>query len=79
MILPTKHLREDRALLTLGAELFVVLREAKTVSRLWSDFSKHRSRGSSPVTYDWFVLTLDLLFALGVVEFARGRVMRTRP
>ncbi len=75
MILPTKHLREDRALLTIGAELITDLREPKTVSRLWSDFSRERS-GASPVTYDWFVLALDLLFAIGAVEFARGRVRR---
>jgi len=76
MILPTKHLREDRALLTVGAELLDGLREPKTVSRLWSDFSNERSSGASPVTYDWFVLALDLLYLIGAIEFARGRVRK---
>jgi hypothetical protein len=26
--------------------------------------------------YDWFVLSLDVLFALGLVEIQRGRISR---
>lgn len=79
MILPTKHVREDRALLTVGAEVLDLLRTSKTVSRLWSDFSRKRATGSSPVTYDWFILALDLLFSLGLIDFSRGRVRRVQP
>lgn len=37
MILPTKHLREDQALIAVGAELLGLLEEPKTVSRLWDE------------------------------------------
>ena len=37
MILPTKHLREDQALIAVGAELLGLLDEPKTVSRLWDE------------------------------------------
>ena len=77
MILPSKHLREDRALLTIGADLLQLLGEPKTVSRLWSD-TKRQREGVTPITYDWFVLALDLLFAMGLVVFERGRVQKTR-
>jgi len=77
MILPSKHLREDRALLTIGADLLQLLGEPKTVSRLWSD-TQRRREAASPVSYDWFVLALDLLFAMGLVVFERGRVQKTR-
>lgn len=77
MILPSKHLSEDRALLTVGADLLDLLAEPKTVSRLWSDFGQHRER-SSPITYDWFVLALDLLFSMGLIHFERGRIQKTR-
>lgn len=81
MILPTKHLREDRTLLAIGADVLRLLGESKTVSRLWDDFQRRRDDddASSTVTYDWFVLALDLLFALGLVDFQRGRILRTRP
>lgn len=43
MILPTKHLREDRALITVGAELLKLLDEPKTVSRLWDEIQRARA------------------------------------
>ncbi len=75
MILPSKHLSEDRALVTIGAEVLGLLREPKTVSRLWTDLKKKRA-ASVPVNYDWFVLSLDVLYALGLVDIDRGRVTR---
>lgn len=43
MILPTKHLREDRALIAVGAELLRLLDEPKTVSRLWDELKRERA------------------------------------
>ena len=45
MILPTKHLREDQALIAVGAELLSLLDEPKTVSRLWEEL--RRARGEA--------------------------------
>lgn len=79
MLLPTKHLRDDRTLLAVGADVLRLLAEPKTVSRLWDELQKHRTEESlSAVSYDWFVLALDFLFALGLVDFQRGRLFRTR-
>lgn len=78
MILPSKHLSQDRALVTLGADLLGVLRAPKTVSGLWNDFKAGRGE-RAPVGYDWFVLALDLLFILGLVAFDRGLVVRREP
>jgi hypothetical protein len=76
MILPTKHIRPDRALLAVGAELLGCLREPMTVSRLWDEI--RTSRGgrapAAPINYDWFVLALDLLFMVKAVEFDRGLI-----
>lgn len=77
MILPTKGIPPRRALVTLGADILRLLTEAKTISRLWDDFRKARS--AADVTFDWFVLSLDLLFLMGVVDFDRGRVRRREP
>lgn len=80
MILPTKHISSDRALLAVGADIMRNLREPKTVSRLWDEFRTERGRlpGTAPVSYEWFVLTLDLLFLVGAVVYERGQVRRER-
>jgi hypothetical protein len=78
MILPSKHLRPDRTLLTVGGDLLSCLREPMTVSRLWDEL-RNRWRGKAgpaPINYDWFVLTLDLLFVVGAVEFERGLIRK---
>jgi hypothetical protein len=79
MILPTKHIRPDRTLLSIGGELLVELREPATVSRLWDQVRMARGRtpAAAPINYDWFVLALDLLFAIGAVELDRGLVRKT--
>lgn len=79
MILPTKHIRPERALLTIGGELLTRLREPSTVSRLWDDVRRDRGDPAEPasITYDWFVLALDLLFMVGAIEFERGLVRKT--
>lgn len=79
MILPTKHVRPDRALIGLGGELLNLLREPMTVSRLWNELRARRSVGSpnAPIDYDWFVLALDFLFMVGAVYIKRGVLFRT--
>lgn len=78
MILPTKGIHADRALLSVGADILRLLDEPKTVSRLWDEARSTRSaRVASPtLSFDWFVLALDLLYALGVLELEQGRVVR---
>ena len=77
MILPTKGIRPNRALIALGAEVLSLLTEPKTVSRIWDDFRK-KNEQSLEVTFDWFVLGLDLLFLIGAVDFERGRIKKTK-
>jgi len=79
MILPKKHLSPDRSLLYLGAELIELLRRPKTVSSLWNDFTRRRAVNNelSTVTYDWFILALDFLNAVGAIEMS-DRFLRRR-
>jgi hypothetical protein len=77
MILPTKGLALDRALLSVGAEVLRRLDRPKTVSRLW-DQVRHRQRSLlESVPYDWFLLSLDLLYICGAVDFEDGQIRRT--
>jgi len=79
MILPSKHISQRRSLVGVGARLLVVLDRPQTVSAAWHRFSlaERKDAGSMSVTYDWFVLALDLLFAMGCVELVDCRVART--
>lgn len=80
MILPTKRLHQNRALLAVGAEVLRRLDEPKTVSRLWDEIQRtYRGRAAAPtLTYDWFILALDLLFALNAVGLNQGRITKQR-
>ncbi len=78
MILPTKRITENRALLTVGGRLLHLLSEPKTVSRLWSEFRSAygEESGGVCVTFDWFVLALDLLYAFSAIEFVNSHLER---
>ena len=81
MILPTKHVRADRALIGVGGEVLGLLSEPMTVSRLWDAIRERRSAASTsaPVDYTWFILALDFLFMVGAIESKRGIIMRASP
>jgi hypothetical protein len=79
MILPSKHLPQDRALLTVGARVLTFLAHPKTVSALWEEFNKYDADlAATPrrISYDWFLLALDLLYTLGTIELESGLVAR---
>jgi hypothetical protein len=69
MILPGKHLKHDRALLGIGAELLILLDEPRTISELWERVRKKRDLAASPLSFDWFVLSLTLLYATTAISF----------
>jgi hypothetical protein len=50
-----------------------------TVSRLWDELRGRRSIHAlnAPIDYQWFILSLDLLYMIGALEFGRGLVRRT--
>lgn len=78
MILPTKHVPADRALIGIGAELLRLLRRPMTVSALWDGIRRRRVSDPqvSPIAYEWFVLALDLLYVLGAVDYEDGLIHR---
>lgn len=78
MILPSKHLAQDRALLTVGAHVLTFLTRPKTVSALWEEMNRNTPNISMhrQITYDWFLLALDLLYAFGTIELEKGLINR---
>lgn len=78
MILPSKHLPQERALLTVGAIILRHLSHPVTVSALWEQMprSAGEHKAPPPLRYDAFVLALDLLFLVGAVELRDGLLVR---
>lgn len=68
MILPTKHIPTSQSLLGIGGTILEHLRSGKTVTRLWDDCR----RQSETMTFNRFIIALDLLYAIGGVEFVDG-------
>lgn len=80
MILPGKHLRQDRALLTIGAEILSHLDEPRTVSELWERVRQVRETesASAPLSFDWFILALNLLYAIYALKLSGGVIVAAR-
>ena len=78
MILPTKHIPQDRALLTVGSQILSQLDSKMTVSALWEEISGNdiKENGNPGVSYDWFILALDLLYAIDAIEIHEGLLSR---
>jgi hypothetical protein len=70
MIVPTKGITPQRSLLAVGAQILQTLDRPMTVSQAWATLRQWRRQHDhhAPVPFWWFVLALDLLYALGVVE-----------
>ncbi|GII62329.1 hypothetical protein Ssi03_37380 [Sphaerisporangium siamense] len=78
MLLPSKAIPTDQALLAVGAQILIQLERPGTVSVVWDRVLEWRSaRGMrSALPFWWFSLALDVLYALGAVEQRNGELMR---
>jgi len=79
VILPSKHLPQDRALLTIGAKVLANLPQPKTISAVWQDIAESQKDQESSLRYDGFVLALDLLFSMGAIDLRDGLLSRMKP
>jgi len=72
MIIPTKHTKLANSILGIGSEILKKTNDEQTVSSLWENL-----RDSSEInSFEQFILGLDFLFILGVVEFKDGLLVR---
>ncbi len=74
LILPTKHISTSYSLLGVGAKILEQLYNPRTVSSLWSAVATM----PEVATFERFVLTLDLLYAIGAIEMDTGLLRRSR-
>ncbi len=73
MLMPTKHIKTENALVGVGAEVLSLLERDKTVSTLFRDVQKwRRDNDLATIHFDWFLLSLDFLFSVGALRFESG-------
>jgi len=72
MILPSKHIKLSNSLINTGAVLLNRLDGDYTVTLLWD-----KTRSLSEIkSFERFILGLDLLFMLGLIEYRDGLIVR---
>jgi len=74
MILPSKYIREDEALLGVGAKILGLLIHDMPLSELWEKSKKQLDLGN----FERFVLTLDMLYVMGLIVFDDNEIQRIR-
>lgn len=72
MIFPDKNLLLSHSLLGMGAELLTKLKSPQTISSLWEKVRKSGKINS----FEKYILTLDLLYLLDLVEFQDGLLLK---
>ena len=72
MILPTKHISEGQALIGIGAIVLHHVERQQTITSLWDMVRDEPSVG----TFERFVLALDLLYIVGVIDLSKGMIRR---
>jgi len=79
VILPSKHLSQERALLSVGGRILKHLPQPKTISALWEELTHRAGNSPRPTTslsYEGFVLALDLLYLIGAIDMEDGLLNR---
>ncbi|QDU48439.1 ABC-three component system middle component 6 [Gimesia panareensis] len=76
MILPSKHISIERSLIGVGSEILNELDRPKSVSRLWDDIQKRRGDTMNQLPYDWFLLSLNMLYTIDALTLIDGRFRR---
>lgn len=73
MIMPSKYVKEHESLLALGA---VVLKEIKddgtNLSLIWDKLKNNEDI----FNFNRFILTLDMLFILGLIEIRNNKIIK---
>lgn len=72
MILPDKNVLLSKSLVGIGYLIIDELSEPQTVTSLWDKLRKYELN----LTFQKFVLTLDFLFSLEIIDIYNGLIGR---
>lgn len=73
MIMPTKYIKENESLLGLGALIIKEINdEGSNLSLIWDNL-----KGNEDIfNFKRFILTLDMLFLLGLIDIKNNRIIK---
>lgn len=74
MIMPSKYLREDEALIGVSAALLPLIENNGSLTALWESAKKNNAVGS----FERFILALDFLYLLGLVDLHNNKIVRAQ-
>jgi hypothetical protein len=74
VLLPSKFIGTDQALLTLGGQILIQLKAPLSVAETWTQLNRWRAEQQmqSFIPFWWFALALDVTFSIGAVQFEHG-------
>ncbi len=70
MITPNKYLQTSHSILGQAAIILTLRKSGMSVSSLWDEV-----RGQKKITYERFVLALDFLYTVGLVDLREGTLV----
>jgi hypothetical protein len=78
MYLPSKHISEAQALVVVGAQILQVLEAPRHVTSCVDAVRTWRSENGETVDlpFWWFLLAMDTLFALNLIDIRDGELTR---
>lgn len=74
MILPNKNILLSNSLLGTGSKMLIELKFPQTISSLWENVRNDKKIKS----FEKFVLTLDLLYSIGLIEIEEGIIKKVK-
>lgn len=74
MIMPNKYLKEEDTLLGASAVIFENLSKQQSISELWDKVREDKS----VYNFERFILSLDLLYMLNLIELNNNELMRVK-
>ena len=72
MILPGKHIKISKSILNVGSILLETIDNTQSITMLWSNLKSNHKIGA----FDKFILGLDFLFILGLVDYKEGIIRK---
>jgi len=73
MILPGKHIKISKSLLNVGSILLENINNTQSITMLWNKTKMEHKINA----FDKFILGLDFLFILGLVDYKEGIIRKT--
>lgn len=70
MILPNKYIKEQDALLGVGAQILKSLHDGKDLFVLWDEIKAYK------ISYERFILALDMLYIFGAIDIQNNKIVK---